>query len=247
MKPTKAAILALILTGGVAACDSDPVAVGPMPPGAISVTIVTSGFLQDDSYDLLVDGQSVGVIGANGHMTIPELDPATYEVALGDMADNCTLDGSTSAEVSPADTAAVSLSVVCAPAVPASYTVRANRDRPNLDDGTVVQCSFGLCPSDADWDVYAYFNTSGTTKAVIRQNQTTSLQIAHVVGKTLAELTEADLAGATFTTDLVADPFDSGRVILVRTQTGAVYALGNPLEDSILLTLTFDAALIATP
>jgi hypothetical protein len=45
----------------------------------------------------------------------------------------------------------------------------------------------------------------------------------------------------------VADPFDSGRVILIRTDTGQVYALGNPVEDAQALTLTFDAALIVQP
>ncbi len=61
---------------------------------------------------------------------------------------------------------------------------------------------------------------------------------------TLASLTEADVQAATFTTELVDESFDAGRVILIRTDLGSTYALGNPVENTILLTLTFDALLL---
>jgi hypothetical protein len=95
--------------------------------------------------------------------------------------------------------------------------------------------------------MYVFYNSQTTPQSVIRQNETAAVEIAHLAGVALADLTEADYAGATFGTDLVADPFDSGRVILIRTDTGQVYALGNPVEDAVALTLTFDAALIVQP
>jgi hypothetical protein len=42
----------------------------------------------------------------------------------------------------------------------------------------------------------------------------------------------------------VNDSFDPGRVILIKTDTGGVYALGRPVESTILLTLAFDAVLL---
>jgi len=213
-------------------------------PGSILVSTETSGFLKDDGYELLVNGVSRGAIGANDELTISELDPATYEVNLGDVADNCSVE-STVVEVASEQTANVSLAVVCAPDDPASLTLRFNRARPDLDDnGTVTECPFGICPTQEAWDLYVYYSTSSDPHSVIRQNQTTSVEIAHLPGVSLAELSEEDVAGAAFTTELVSDSFDSGRVILIRTDLGGVFALGNPVEDTGAQTLTFDSVFL---
>jgi hypothetical protein len=241
------ALVALIVTASVACGESDPgETVGPPTPGSISVTTQTSGFLKDDSYELLVDGESRGTIGANDEVAVSELDPATYEVDLADVASNCVAE-STSVPVVSEETADVSLTVVCAPSEPDAYTLRFTRDRPDLDTGAITDCLFGLCSSEEEWDLHVHFNSQGDVRAVIRQNLTTGVEIAHLPGVALAELTEEDVEGATFTTALVADPFDSGRVILIRTDVGNLYALGNPVEDSMMQTLAFDATLIATP
>ena len=94
-----------------AACGGSESTAPPMP-GSIQLSTETSGFQQDDSYELLVDGESKGTIGANDQMTISDLDPATYEVALGDVAANCVVDA-TSVDVASEQTASVSLSVAC--------------------------------------------------------------------------------------------------------------------------------------
>lgn len=239
------ALVALLALGMVACGESDTDVTGPETPGSISLTTETSGFLQDDSYELLVDGESKGTIGANDVVTVPDLEPATYEVALGDVADNCTVTA-VSIDVVSAETADVLLSVVCAPEDPVAYTLRADRDRPNLEDGVVADCLFGLCPGGAQWDLYVYYNFQNP-QFVIRQNQSAAVEIAHLPGVTLAALTENDVATAAFTTDLVPDPFQSGRVILIRTDQDYVYALGNPVSDNATLKLSFDAALLVTP
>lgn len=235
------ALLALIVLTSAACGNNGSTTVPPMA-GSILLATETSGFMQDESYDLLVDGESQGTIGANDQTTISELDPATYEVALGDVATNCTVDG-TSVEVLPNESTSVTLSVVCSPPAPVSYSIRFSRARPDLDTGTVVECPFSICPSDADWDMYA-FDTFGTPRTVIRQNQSIGVEIAHLSGVSLDGLTEQDVASATFTTELVTNGFDAGRVILIKTDLGAIYALGNPVEDTTALTLTFDAVLV---
>ena len=227
-----------------AGCGESTGTVEPPMPGSIQLSTATSGFQQDDSYELLVDGESQGTIGANDQITISDLDPATYEVALGDVAANCTVE-STSVEVASEQTADVSLTVSCTFASTDEYVIRFTRDRPNLDDGTLTDCIFGLCPSGQnEWDFYAYYNSQTTPHAVIRQNQTTAAEIAHLAGAVLEELTEQQVAAATFTTSLVADPFDTGRVILIKTNQGAIFALGNPAENDLAQTLTFDAVLL---
>lgn len=226
-----------------AACGESSSTVGPPEPGSIQLSTQTSGFQKDDSYELLVDGVSQGSIGANDQVTIPDLDPATYEVALGDVAANCIVDATT-VDVASEQTASVSLSVACT-ASTEEYVIRFIRDRPNLDDGTLTDCLFGMCPSDEnEWDFYAHYNSQTTPKAVIRQNQNTSVEIAHLPGTALEDLTEEQVAAATFTTSLVADPFDAGRVILIKTNEGAIFGLGNPVEDTMAQTVTLDAALL---
>lgn len=247
--------LALVLLGviGGAACgESTGEVVDPPLPGSIVLTTETSGFLKDDSYELLVNGESRGTIGANDEITLSELDPATYEVTLSDVADNCVVGGasasaSASVPVIEEEAVTVALTVVCAHAAPSSYTVRFNRERPDLDTGAITECPFSICPTEEEWDLYVYFSSQSDPHSVIRQNQTTAVEIAHVAAVVLADLTEADYVAATFGTALVADPFDAGRVILIRTDLGNVYALGNPVEDESAQTLTFDAALIAVP
>jgi hypothetical protein len=235
--------MALMLTGG-AACDSGPSSTtGPQVPGSISVTTATSGFLQDDGYQVLVNGESKGAIGANDELMLVDVEPATYEVDLGDLASNCTVEGA-SATVVPEQTASVSLTVVCTHAAAESYTLQFGRQRPDLDTGNVTVCPFSICSTTEAWDFYVYDSFSSTPHSVIRQNQTNTVEIAHLPGVTLANLTEADYDGAVFTTSLVADPFDASRVILLRTDLGAVYALGNPDEDYTAGVLTFDAALL---
>ncbi|HSG78988.1 MAG TPA: hypothetical protein VLD62_05350 [Acidimicrobiia bacterium] len=232
---------------GSAGCgESDGIVAGPPIPGSISLSTETSGFLKDDSYELLVDGQSQGTIGANDRMTISGLDPATYEVNLGDVASNCTVE-SVSVSVSPDATTEAALAIACAHSQPDAYSIRFSRGRPDLDTGELTECPFGLCPTEEGWDLYVYYSYATDPNSVIRQNQTTGVEIAHLPGVSLQDLTEADLQAATFTTNLVGDPFDAGRVILIRTDAGNVYALGNPVEDDTAQTLSFDAALIARP
>ena len=239
------AVVALIAITLVA-CDA-----GVTAPelGSMVVTTETSGFLKAQGYDLNVDGVSNGAIDANGEMTISELDPGEYQVTLADVPANCTAEGVT-VTVEAGQEAEVSLPVVCSYADPVTYTIRFDNRRPNLDTGEILECSFGLCSEEQDlvWDVYAENNTSTDPQSIIRQNQGTGVEIAHLPDVTLDSLTEADYDGATFTTDLVDTPFDANRVILVRTDLGDVYALGNASEDTsgFTPTLTFDAALIAT-
>jgi len=244
MLPKQAVVgVGLIALSSLACGTTEEGGIAPELPGSIAVTTETSGFQKDSSYDLLVDGASAATIGANDEVMIPELDPATYEVSLGDVAANCVVDDTT-ATVVAGETATATLAIVCTAGASSPYSLRASRDRPNLEDGTITVCTFGLCPTEEGWDLFVEFNSGASPQAVIRQNQTTAVEIAHLPGVTLANVTEADVQGATFTTDPVDDSFDAGRVILIKTDTGSIYAIGNPVESTLLLTLAFDAVLL---
>lgn len=248
--------LAALMAMGIVACGgSDGGPVGPPEPGSLLVMTGTSGFLKPSGYEVLVDGASRGAIEANGQVTISGLEPGSYQVALEEVPDNCTAAEDVTATVASGETAQVSLDVTCGPAEPVTYTLQASRQRADLDardPEAITVCPFGICSTTEDWDVWVHRSTQtepDEPEAVIRQNQTNEVEIAHLPGVTLAELTEEDFQGAEFTTELVADRFDAGRVILIRTDLGNVFALGNPVEDSAggTWTLTFDAVLIAEP
>ncbi|MCG6986966.1 MAG: hypothetical protein LJF06_02095 [Gemmatimonadetes bacterium] len=237
------ALMAVLLIGSAGCSSKSTPAAGPSLPGAIKVNTQTAGFFKDTSYDVLVNGQSKGAIGANAQMTITGLDPATYTVDLGNLTDNCTGQAD-SVAVAAGDTATVSLGVTCTYTTSTSYTLVYQRDRPDLDSGQITTCSFGFCSTQQGWDLWVDWSSASTPHSIILQNQTTGVEIAHLPGVSLNTLTEADYQGATFTTDTIRAPFDSTRVILIKTDLGNVYALGNPVEDTTAQSLTFDAALI---
>lgn len=241
----RSALMALLVAFTAACGESDNEVLGPPLPGSIAVSVVTTGFMKDDGYELIVNGESQGTIAADAEATIDDLEPANYEVDLGDVADNCAVEGASVAVVSE-ETAAVALTVVCLAPEPVPYAVRASRDRPDLDTGAMVECSFGLCPSDDEWDVWIEFDNQGDPQAIVRQNQDIAVQLAHIDGVALADLTDADVEGAAFSLDPIDAPFGPNSVVLVLTDQGNVYALGNPTEQTLLLTATFDAMLIAT-
>jgi hypothetical protein len=245
-RPGWRAVVALMVMGVVACSDSSGAPPPPPAPGSILVTTVTSGFLKAESYALLLDGVSEGTIGANDQVTISGLDPASYQVDLGDVPGNCVVE-SLSVPVFPDETAEVSLTIDCTFDEPVSYTIQFDRQRPDLDTGEIIVCPFGICSTNEDWDLWVHESTQTDPRSVIRQNQHAEVEIAHLPGVVLAELTDADFEAAEFTLALVNEPFDGGRVILIRTDLGNVYALGNPVENLTDRTLTFDAALIATP
>lgn len=233
-----------LLVVGLVACGGDTA--GPPAAGSIHVQIETAGFLKPDGYDLVVAGVTQAV-DATDDVTVADLEPGDYDVSLDDVPANCTAEGAGTVTVTSNQTVEASLTVSCTYEPATSYTVQFSRQRPDLETGEITVCSFGICPSEEAWDMWVYNSTSTTPRSVVRQNQTTGVELAHVEGVTLAGLTEAHLTGATFTADLVDVPFDAQRVILIRTDAGHVFALGDPSENTTSNTLTFNAALIALP
>ena len=231
---------------GLLACSGDSSGPPVAAAGSILVKTETSGFMKATGYDVVVQGVGTKAIGANDEVTVSGVDPGSYSVSLSNMPTNCVAPGA-SVSVESEKTALVVFSVTCSPAAPVTYTIQFSRERPDLETGNITVCAFGICPTQEEWDLWVYSNSQTEPRSTIRQNTVKELEIAHLPGVTLATLTEAHVAGAVFTKTLVADPFDAGRVILIRTDTGNVYVLGNPVEDLATSKLTFQAALIATP
>lgn len=95
------------------ACANEPTA--PLP-GAIAVTVQTSGGEPDDDRMTVVVASAVRGITVHSPITIPSLNPGTYTVALTGVAGNCTVTGPNpvSVTVPSGKTAEVSVALVCA-------------------------------------------------------------------------------------------------------------------------------------
>ena len=123
-----------------------------------------------------------------------------------------------------------------------SYTLDFEAEYVDLDGGTTEHVDFGSFPENDGWDVMVAYNAGGTVHSVLFQNQSDGREIAHLTGASFDAVSAADAASASFTTSLIDASFDTDRVVLIRTDLGAVYKLGNPDEDD--QGLTFDAALL---
>lgn len=234
-----------VLTIALAGCEDVTTVVLP-DPGSIDLTVEAVGFMKDDSFEVLVNGDSRGTVASGGQITLDELDEGSYSVTLADVAANCGFEA-LEVDVVSQQTADAAMTVTCSYETPQSYTLRFSRERPNLATGEITECPFSICPSGAEWDMYVHYNSSSDPNSVIRQNESDGVEIAHLAGVTLETLSESLYMGAVFTTTLMGDAFDAQRVILLRTSGGHVYALGNPSEDDTAQELTFDVALIVTP
>jgi Tol biopolymer transport system component len=112
-------ILLATLLGGCGGGSGDSGGTGPNPPpttGAITITTSTAGVDPDwDGYTVSIDGGSAQTIGADGSLTLSSLAAGSHNVALGGVAEHCTVNGahSRSVSVTAGDTATVPFAVAC--------------------------------------------------------------------------------------------------------------------------------------
>ncbi len=88
----------------------------PLPPGAVTVTTITTGFLPDpDGYTLQVDRAPALPIGINATVVLPQLAPGPHALQLNGVAPNCTVADSNprTVEVLAGAPLAVEFAVAC--------------------------------------------------------------------------------------------------------------------------------------
>jgi hypothetical protein len=100
-------------------------------------------------------------------------------------------------------------------------------------------------PAGDVWDVAVAYQADRAVHAVVAPNPAAEVEIAHLADRAFEGVTAADVEAATFTRDLVDEPFDASRVVLVRTDRGAVYKLGRPSESGDGLTFQYELLLPA--
>jgi hypothetical protein len=108
-------------------------------PGALQVTTFTTGAdLDQDGYTVTVDGSS-RAIATNGQVTFTDLAPGDHQVALGNVASNCTVAGSNprTVPVVSGETAQTTFNLTCE-APPGNLQVNTSTTGQNLPAGYTV-------------------------------------------------------------------------------------------------------------
>lgn len=118
----------------------------------------------------------------------------------------------------------------------------------DVETGTVVtSCRDPFSDDDwlgeEAWDVLMAYHADRTVHTVVWQNPANGTEIAFLDGIPFENVTVDHVASASFARDLVDQPLDTTRVVLIRTDTGAVFKLGNPLETD--TGVTFDVELLS--
>ena len=85
-------VLVAMVSMAAAGCGDDD---EPTPPstGSIGVTTVSTGDAIDDGYQITVDGENAGTIGANSQVVVTDVTPGDRDVGLTDVEFNCTVGG----------------------------------------------------------------------------------------------------------------------------------------------------------
>jgi hypothetical protein len=148
--------LCVLTTLLVAGCGGDDLETGPDDPGAVEVTVATTGAsLDPDGYQVLLDTTSAATVAANGSVILPQVAPGSHQVGLApaSLAPNCRVaePNPRPATITSGDTARVAFSVACGAlgSPPAITAVEGPTVADNVP-GTVTTFTVGFADPDAD-------------------------------------------------------------------------------------------------
>lgn len=101
----------------------------------------------------------------------------------------------------------------------------------DLETGDFTNCALGLphfCRANDDLYLTSNYACCAFEQPVVLQNRLGGRLIAHLAGRGFRGVHLADTAGAGFTAERIDEAFDSTRTILIRTDAGNIYKVGNP-------------------
>jgi WD40 repeat protein len=152
------------------ACDT-PTPSRPAEVGSIGVSSVTTGTDPDgDGYTVIVDGQAVSSIDANGSIVIDDVVVGTHTVELVGIATNCTAAGATQ-----------QVSVVAALRISAAFTITCIARSPGPLSGVgTLRITTATSGVDRDADGYTALvsNLNSFTNAPLPVEGTVSINLA---------------------------------------------------------------------
>ena len=117
----------------------------------------------------------------------------------------------------------------------------------DLETGTILQLDdpeAALSESN-DGDIHFAYNTDRTPHCVVMQSQSGGAAVAFLNATAFEAVSYDDVAGLTFTSEIIDQPFGSDDTVVVRTAAGNHYKVGHASESD--TAVTFDYELLAEP
>lgn len=238
--PRITSLLILLL---VAACAADPGLGPPEANGLLSVSPdkpgngVPGGPRKDADGDGILNGVDNCPLIANADQADIDADavgdacdPDDDGDAVPDPEDNCPA----APNSDQADTDGDGSGNACDPAAHVTLVHGICYD---LETATIIDPGYNPCPSGADFTVSVAIIEGSV---VLVQNLADGVQIAHLRDRSFDSVGRDDIATAEWTPELVLEPFDGTRVILLRTAEGNDFKVGN--AEGVTSGIAFDAA-----
>ena len=118
-------------------------------------------------------------------------------------------------------------------------TLAYETQRLNLDSGAVIDATL---PGEEDADISFAYNALRSPNAVMLPADTEGIEFSYLWGTAFDSVTTETLVSLTFSTEIVDESFSAGDTFVVRTDTGAVFKLGNAFESE--AGVTFDYSVL---
>ena len=117
----------------------------------------------------------------------------------------------------------------------------------DLETGTILQLDdpAALPGESSDGDIHFAYNADRTPHCVVMQNQSAGAAVAFLNATAFEAVAYDDVAGLTFTSEIVDQPFGSDDTVVVRTAAGNYYKVGHASESA--TAVTFDYELLSAP
>lgn len=124
-------------------------------------------------------------------------------------------------------------------AMAASETLEFETQGLDLDSGTVVEATPGQVVEENQVDFFISYNADVVPHAILIP-ATEHVEMAFLSGVAFPDVTVDSISGLTFTADTVDEPLGQYDTVILRTDTGLVFKLGNAVESETSVTVSYE-------
>ena len=120
-----------------------------------------------------------------------------------------------------------------------SATIEMETQALNLDNGVVSDSAGDLTAEPTGADVLFSYHADWTPHAVVWP-AVEGIEFAFIDNVSFNDVSVADMAGLSFSAEPLDLPLETGDTVVVLTDTGAVYKLGNAMESAGTVTISYE-------
>ena len=109
----------------------------------------------------------------------------------------------------------------------------------DLDTGTVTEQAPGLMDGTEGADVRIGYHADRIPHAVVITGGE-GVTLANMSNVSCDSVTVADVAGLSFSAEVIDQPLEASDTVVVKTDAGATFKLGNAVEDDVGVTFSYE-------